>query len=57
MRGNNTCICKLEKSLNEIIPLLNRDYSKYIDDLLPYNIADDDKPLPKEIRILVLYYF
>lgn len=45
MKGINTCIWKLEKTIEEIIDLMRSDYSKYIDELIPYQISDKEKKL------------
>lgn len=45
MRGDNICIWKLEKSIEEIIPLLGEVYSKEVDILEPYNISENDKKM------------
>lgn len=45
MRGDNICIWKLEKSIEEIIPLLQEVYSKNVEILQDYDIPEDDKQL------------
>ena len=45
MRGDNICIWKLEKSINEITPLLSQIYSKEIKILSSYDIPENDKKL------------
>jgi hypothetical protein len=45
LKITNTCIWKLERTLSEIVTLLQRDYSKYVEVLEECDISEIDKKL------------
>ncbi|MBE6089548.1 MAG: hypothetical protein E7206_16250 [Clostridium beijerinckii] len=45
MKGTNTCIWKIEKTIEEIINLMKSDYSKFMEVLSSYQIPENEKKL------------